>query len=188
MLSNENYKIAVEILKERYGNKQYIIDLHYSILMNLTPPNNRTESLRHFLDTVEKHFRSLDILSKNTDQNMFVSIIKSMLPRDTLLQLEIQKGTDKEWTVKELRERLRSYITAKERAEQDKSYHKGNTAFARPVDQSKLRMAAMDSKRVYGTSSSRPAMSAQALVSTENTSRMYSDKCMYCTNRHWSDN
>ena len=91
--------------------------------------------------------------------------------------------------MKELRERLRSYITAKERAEQDKSYYKGNTAFARHVDQSRPRMAAMDSRRVYGTvtSSSRPATSAQALVSTEKPSKMYSDKCRYCTNRHWSD-
>jgi len=40
MLSNENYTIAVEILKERYDNKQDIIDLHHSKLMNLTPLNN----------------------------------------------------------------------------------------------------------------------------------------------------
>ena len=33
-LSKENYKIAVEILKDRFGNTQEVIDLHYHKMIN----------------------------------------------------------------------------------------------------------------------------------------------------------
>ena len=42
-LSNDNYKIAITKLKECYENKQEIIDLHNSKMMDLAPPNTRTE-------------------------------------------------------------------------------------------------------------------------------------------------
>ena len=43
---------------------------------------------------------------------MFVSMIKSKIPRDVLLHFEVQNGTDHEWSVQELKDRLRAYITA----------------------------------------------------------------------------
>ncbi|XP_053389852.1 uncharacterized protein LOC123530907 [Mercenaria mercenaria] len=36
-LSNENYTVALEVLKDRFGNTQEIIDLHYNRLINLVP-------------------------------------------------------------------------------------------------------------------------------------------------------
>ena len=50
-LSNENYKVAINLLKARYN--QEIVDLHYSKLINITSPKNKTNELRHFLDTKE---------------------------------------------------------------------------------------------------------------------------------------
>ena len=44
-LSKENYVIAIGILKERFGNQQEVIDLHYNKMINLTPATNRTSSL-----------------------------------------------------------------------------------------------------------------------------------------------
>jgi len=95
-------------------------------MIDLAPHNIRTESLRYFLDTIEKHLRCLEVLKDNKHQNMFVSMIKSKIPRDVLLHIEIQKGTDHEWSVQELNYRLLAYITAKERADQDK-YSSANT-------------------------------------------------------------
>ena len=60
-LSNENYGVAIGILKERFGNEQEIIDLHYNRTINLNPASNTTSSLRNLLDQLEKHFRSLEV-------------------------------------------------------------------------------------------------------------------------------
>ena len=95
-LSNENYRLAVNLLKERYGNSQKIGDLHYSKLINIPPPKNKTNELRHFLDTIEKHLRSLEVLGQNIEQDVFISMIKSRLPKDILLQMELKKDPDTE--------------------------------------------------------------------------------------------
>ena len=58
-LSNENYNAAIGILKERFGDRQEIIDLHNKRLLNLFQAKNTTESLRIFLDKIERHLRSL---------------------------------------------------------------------------------------------------------------------------------
>ncbi|XP_052771144.1 uncharacterized protein LOC128210829 [Mya arenaria] len=121
-LSNENYGVAIKILHERFGDKQEIIDLHYKKLMSLEPAKNTTESLRYFLDTVERHLRSLEVLKENLDQHVFVSMIRNKLPSEVLLQLEILKGSENKWTVMKLRDLLRQYIVSKEKAEKNKPY------------------------------------------------------------------
>ena len=184
-LSNENYKVALNLLKERYGNNQEIVDLHYSKLINIPPPKNKTNELRHFLDTIERHLRSLEVLAQNIEQDVFISMIKSKLPKDVLLQMELRKDPDTEWAVESLRKCLRSYIVARERSEQDSkpdvssaNYFSGNirnppgrryNKFERPV-----------------SSNLNTAHSAEALVATSKGNG-YSDKCRYCQNRHWSD-
>ena len=95
------------------------MDLHYSKLINIPRPKNKTNELRHFLDTIEKHLRSLEVLGQKIDQDVFISMIKSKLPKDILLQMELKKDPDTEWTVKSLRKCLRLYTVARERAEQD---------------------------------------------------------------------
>ena len=49
-------------------------------------------------------------------QDVFISMITSELPKEVLIQLEIQTGTCDEWTVKELRELFKNYVAARERA------------------------------------------------------------------------
>ncbi|XP_053402850.1 uncharacterized protein LOC128558073 [Mercenaria mercenaria] len=61
-MSNENYDIAIQILKERFGDQQDIIDLHYKGLMNVASPRDTTESLRLFYDKIQKHLRSLVVM------------------------------------------------------------------------------------------------------------------------------
>ena len=116
-LSKENYKIAVEILKDRFGNTQEVIDLHYHKMINLPQAVNKTCSLRGLLDNIERHIRSLEVLKQNINQDVFVSMIRSKLPEDVLLQLEMLNGAKNKWTVENLRIRLHEYVTAREHAE-----------------------------------------------------------------------
>ena len=116
-LSNENYQVAVELLKERYGDKQAVVTSHYTELINLKPAPNNPKRLRKMYNDVEKHLRSLQALEQDTDQDLFISTITSKLPMDVVIQLETQKGARTPWTVRELRERFRGYIVAREGAE-----------------------------------------------------------------------
>ena len=44
-LANANYEAAINLLKERYGNNQLIVDTHYTKLMEMPPALNKTTSL-----------------------------------------------------------------------------------------------------------------------------------------------
>lgn len=184
-LSNTNYSVAILILKERFGNTQEVVDLHYHALINLNAPNNTTANLRIFLDAVEKHLRSLEVLNQDVNQNVFISIIKSKLPQDVLVQLELRRQSDSEWTVFSLRACLRAYIVARERAEHD----------SKSDVQEKLNYSAKqcNNKKVLSQNNSNPGIgSAEALVATNDVqargkNKGYSDKCRYCEKRHWSD-
>ena len=43
------------------------MDLHYSKLMNITSLKNRTNELRHFLDTIERYLRIIEVLKQNIE-------------------------------------------------------------------------------------------------------------------------
>ena len=57
------------------------------------------------------------MIKQNINQDVFVSMIRSKLPGDVLLQLEMLNRTKSKWTVENLRARLHEYITASEHAE-----------------------------------------------------------------------
>ena len=192
-LSSENYPVAVDILKRRFGNPQEIVDLHYNQLINMQSATNKVCSLRYLSDKVERHLRELEVLHQVINQDVFVSIIRSKLPDDVLLQLEIQKGPSKKWTVSTLCEKLRNYVVARERATKvtknlsDKTGNAGQTySMNRSVTHRKPIPENMPVSQYKS--------SAQALVTTssgphlnERNSKSSVNKCRYCQQNHWSD-
>ena len=88
-LSKENYKVAKDLLKERFGDQQTVINSHYSEMMNLTSASNNIKSLRSLYDQIEQNLRSFDALKQDINQDIFISMVTSKLPRDVLIQLEI---------------------------------------------------------------------------------------------------
>ena len=61
-MTDENYETSVNLLKERYNNKQLIVPLHMTNLLNLpqlTPSDNVNNSWK-IHDTVETQVRSLE--------------------------------------------------------------------------------------------------------------------------------
>ena len=48
-LTNANYKEAVNVLKERYGRSNKMIQAHMKALLDLTPANNDLASLHVFM-------------------------------------------------------------------------------------------------------------------------------------------
>ena len=115
LLSNENYFVVIDLLKERYGDSQTVINSHYVELINLRAAPNMPRGLRSLYDQIEKHLRSLQALEQDINQDVFISMITPKLPKEVLIQLEIQKGTCNKWTVKVLRELFKNYVAARER-------------------------------------------------------------------------
>ena len=74
-LTNSNYEAAVNLLHERFGREEIIMDAHYSKLMDLPVSSSTTAKLRERYGTIEKHLRSLEALGENVDQPHFLFVI-----------------------------------------------------------------------------------------------------------------
>ena len=53
-LTNANYNKAKDILKERYGRQDVIVNAHYKSLVNLPMSSLTTSALHHEYDVIEK--------------------------------------------------------------------------------------------------------------------------------------
>ena len=168
LLSNENYKVAKELLKEIFGDQQTVINSHYTKMINLFSASNNTRSLRALYDQIEKNLRSLEALKQDINQNVFISMVTSKIPKNVLIQLELQKGSKCEWSVSKLRELFNEYISARERAEQQATTE---NRYALPKN---------------------PRITTEALISGNRSQRSYNlqqprTSCRYCNGEHWSD-
>ena len=164
-LSSANYKVAETLLSDRFGKKQTCINAHYTALRDLQPASNQTTSLRTLIDQLDIHMRSLEALGENITQAIFISIITNKLPRHTLAQLELKKGSS-DWTVTSLCTHLREYVVAHEAADRQSSQQ--------PSDSGPF------------TSSSRvsdPITSSAHVLATTSIAK----KCVFCKKSHFSD-
>ena len=105
---------AVDLLKERYGRKELIINAHYLQIRDLPTASTYYGKLRSTYDHIEQHLGTLHALGENTECNLMVLLMQSKLPTTTLAKLEEYKKTDDPWTVKRERIKLKRYIAAQE--------------------------------------------------------------------------
>ena len=113
-LTQENYNITINLLKERYGKKQIMIKAHFAKLMNLPMATYKATSLRTFYDTMEKDLRCFQLLGKDDNNTQILTVLQSKHPCSVLLQLERIKERADEWTVTKFREVLHHHISTLE--------------------------------------------------------------------------
>ena len=90
--------------------------------MNVAPGINSSNGLRLLYDEVKKQLISVEALKQDINQEVFISVITSKIPKAILVQLEIQKGVKSKWTVSKLRFKLiNDYISTREKAEEQTS-------------------------------------------------------------------
>ena len=171
-LTNVNYEVAVKLLRERYGNRQLMVDSHYTRLMDMQQAINKIQSLRSTYDTIEQHLRSLQALGEDVNQGQIVSMIRSKLPKAVLTRLEERKEAGKEWTVELLRECLKTYITTQETAENQILLHMENSSTRNNQQRS--------------FQNSKPFSTTETLYSNEQLQGKQK-KCVFCQRSHWSD-
>ena len=83
-LSNENYKVVVEISKKRFGNKQFVIDAYYHNLSHLPPATNQVSSLHQCYATTERNLRSSEAIEEDVYHRHFIALISEKLPQKVL--------------------------------------------------------------------------------------------------------
>ena len=177
-LTNENYNVAVEILKERYGRKQFMIDAHYAKMMNMPMATYKAVSLRLFYDSTEKHLRCLRSLGEDDDQSHILMMLKSKLPRSVLSKMEEMKPIDEEWTVKKFRKSLQRYITGQEACDlQMKLFHGHDESLKSPGT----------NRSSHNSSTNKQNYTGEMLLSNENVKTKFGRKCIFCNGDHWSD-
>ena len=84
-LTEANYDSAVELLKERFGNKQTIISSHMDELMKLPDGTlDRPSSLRNVYDKITVHTRGLESLGVDLDHygTLLIPMIMPKLPNE----------------------------------------------------------------------------------------------------------
>lgn len=72
-------------------------------------------SLRNLVDTVNKDLRSLKVLGQDENQEIVVSVLSSKIPDDVLLQLQLNYGVTKRWSVTNLIKWLNGYVESVEK-------------------------------------------------------------------------
>ena len=96
-LTNNNYKAAVDLLKERFGQTHTIVSSHMQTLLDLPAPRHHVGELENFMDQVETNVRGLEALGQS-EQNLLVLIILGKLSSEILQNMTREHG-ESSWTL-----------------------------------------------------------------------------------------
>lgn len=94
--TSANYKVAWDLLCERYNNKNILINNHLKALFSIEPITRESyKALRYLIDQVSKNLRALDTLGLPTDQwdVLVIFMMSSKLDVTTNRKWEEHKGT-----------------------------------------------------------------------------------------------
>lgn len=117
-LTDDNYKSAIELLTNRFGNKQVIISCHMDALLKLPSLGSTADvrKLRQTYDEIEAHVRGLQALKVPTESygSFLVPVLMTKIPEDIRL-LVGREMKDGEWNLSAILQILRSEIENRER-------------------------------------------------------------------------
>jgi len=117
VLSTENYKEALGLLKERFGNPQVLISAHLDALIKIRKIKNDDDfegmrKLYHEVEACVRNLRSLEVETK-TYGCLLILLLKDKLPGQILM--EISRGmAGNIWTLEEFLKGLNRESQAKE--------------------------------------------------------------------------
>jgi flavoprotein len=128
------------------------------------------------------------VLQQNIDEDVFISMITTKLPKEVLVQLEIQKGTGVKWFVRKLRHLYKGYVLTREAAESQAKDR--NNEFKSPI----VHAFSNTRYRQLLIKPCTPCTTSEALMSSTSDRALTFDRgeankiCIYCkSTQHWSD-
>ena len=124
-ITDENYAQAKEILENRYGNKQLIVNSHMEEMVTIpeVADERDTNGLREMYDKMEVHLRSLRTL--DVDPESHGVLLKRKLPSEINLILSRKFDSNVElWKIDDMMNELRKEVEARERSGAGNSHGK----------------------------------------------------------------
>ena len=115
-----NYKVAVNLLQERFGDPQSIINSHMDTLLSIQPlKSDSVGDLRKLYDLIEVHTRSLEFfgIATNNYGPILNSIVMAKIPRNIKLDISRQMPQGK-WDIVRLMDIFKKELVARERCDQ----------------------------------------------------------------------
>ena len=111
-LTDANYSHSVEILKERFGQTQQVVNAHMQALLNLPMPRNNIADLRTFYNSIESHIRGLSSMgiTPKTYGALLIPVTLGKLPADVRCNLAREQNKP-DWNIDKLRDALLREIT-----------------------------------------------------------------------------
>lgn len=119
-ISDANYDSAIDILENRFGRRDVLINAHMNSFLDLQPVRsaNDLKGLRKLYDLCNVKIRSLDALQIKTDSfgNLLCPLLLRCLPREIAFDYAKSKGTDDCFDVDGLMSFVKQEIESRERA------------------------------------------------------------------------
>ncbi len=160
-LTNENYDVAIGLLKDRYVNRRKVVNARLEALLSVSTSSS-IKGLRQMVDIIEVHLRALEAIGENVNNSLMTYVIWKKLPLDAKIRLE-ERFQEVEWNLDSLRKEVKNYLDARvgSEIESDQDYgHGGKTFTAKST--------------------------ADVLVVNEFQAKK--KRCIYCkADTHWSD-
>ena len=120
-LVEANYDEAVQILHERFGNKQLLISTNIGKLINLPVvcANDSVEKLRDMYNKIEFCVRNLKTLEVSKEQyaSVLVSLVMSKIPEDIRLVITRVMPLNEEWDTEQFLDVFRKEVESRELCE-----------------------------------------------------------------------
>ncbi|XP_073959385.1 uncharacterized protein [Choristoneura fumiferana] len=114
-VTDNNYIIAIDTLKNRFGSKDALIDAHYTQLNNLQRAEYNSTSCRSTLNEIERHLRILENLGEPVNGNYFRAMILRKFPDKVVHEHHLSEATEGT-TLTAIRKNLNKIITAMEKS------------------------------------------------------------------------
>ena len=111
-ITSDNYDTTIQLLKDKFGRKEAIVETLYSRLQHLPMAMNRTGDIKITYENIEKILRQLEAQGEHiSHQRILVQQILSKFPTQVIIKLEESKKLEDLWTVPLLRKSLQRYVT-----------------------------------------------------------------------------
>ena len=114
-ITNDNYAVAVGLLKSRFQKKSATISAHYRKIREMPKSSASACALRVTYDTLESHLRSIETLGDNPDHYRTMDDILSKFPVTVSEEIwKAKKDKDSPMKLDEFRAAIKEYIENKE--------------------------------------------------------------------------
>ena len=176
-LTDSNYEVAVKLLKERFGNRQLIINSHMDALLNVSgvTSSSNIKNVRTLYDTVEQHCRGLDALGVSSDSYgaLLIPMLLRKIPEDMRLLVSRKVDGKEGLSLNFLLETFKREIEARERCAASDSHR-----------ESEQKTAHRANVLNRGAISKGSLASSSALFSADKTDKRRPANCIFCRGNH----